>query len=37
MASKNDVNFIAFRNKLRAYVEAHHLPPPFKETLKIRK
>lgn len=28
MASKNDENFIAFCNELRAYVEEHHLFPP---------
>lgn len=28
MASKNDDNFIAFCNELRAYVEEHHLFPP---------
>lgn len=27
MASKNDVNFIAFCNELRAYVEENHLFP----------
>lgn len=27
MASKNDQNFIAFCNELRAYVEEHHLFP----------
>ena len=32
-ASKNDQNFIAFCDELRAYVEAHHLFPPKHTTL----
>lgn len=28
MATKNDENFIAFCNELRAYVVEHHLFPP---------
>ena len=32
-ASKNDQNFIAFCDELRACVEAHHLFPPKHTTL----
>lgn len=34
--SKNDENFIAFCNELRAYVEEHHLFP-WKHTLLLAK